>query len=142
MVRTPDKDKDFFNIVAGVLLGDTLAFVNNLPRLRTSNVDESNKNGFTPKKKSKRKSRIRCHPAETITDADNADDLTLLPNIPTQAESLLHCQEFNERAKWSLPPCYIKKKISTGMRTRIFMSFKKFNDSQEDNPCAVWRKWL
>ena len=23
---------------------------------------------------------------------------------------------------------------------RIFMSFKKFNDSQKDNPCAVRRK--
>ena len=33
--------------------------------------------------------------------------------------------------------CYVKKKRSTGMRTRKFMSFKKFNDSQKDNPCAV-----
>ena len=30
---------------------------------------------------------------KTITDADYADDLALLANIPTQAESLLHSLE-------------------------------------------------
>ena len=43
---------------------------------------------------------------------------------------------FNERANCSLPS-YIKKKGNTGMRMRILMSFKKFNDCQKDNPCAV-----
>ena len=43
---------------------------------------------------------------------------------------------FNERANCSLP-CYIKKKGNTGMRTKILMSFKKFNDNQKDNPCIV-----
>ena len=28
---------------------------------------------------------------ETITDTDDADYLALLPNIPAQAECLLHC---------------------------------------------------
>ena len=32
---------------------------------------------------------------------------------------------------------YIKNKGNTGMRTRISMSFKKYNDCQKDNLCAV-----
>ena len=36
------------------------------------------------------KERSRRYPAQTITDADYADDITLLANTPTQAESLLH----------------------------------------------------
>ena len=42
-VRSPDGDMDFFNIVPRVLKGNTLVSVYNLPRLRTSNVDRSNK---------------------------------------------------------------------------------------------------
>ena len=45
-----------------------------------------------------------------------------------------------KRANCSLP-CYIEKKRSTEMRTRILMSFKKFNDSQKDNPCTVSHTW-
>ena len=44
-------------------------------------------NGFTIKKARSR------HPAETIMDADYADDIVLLTNTPTQAESLLHSLE-------------------------------------------------
>ena len=42
-------------------------------------------NGFTLKK-----GRSRQYPAETITDANCADDIALLANTLTQAESLLH----------------------------------------------------
>ena len=38
----------------------------------------------------KKKARSRRYPAQTITDADYADDIALLPNTPTHAESLLH----------------------------------------------------
>ena len=45
-------------------------------------------NGFKlAKEKSKR------YPAQTITDTDYTDDIALLANIPTQAESLLHSLE-------------------------------------------------
>ena len=37
-----------------------------------------------------KKPRSRRYPAKSITDADYADDLALLPNTPTQAESSLH----------------------------------------------------
>ena len=36
------------------------------------------------------KERSRRYPAHTITDADYANDIALLANTPTQAESLLH----------------------------------------------------
>ena len=45
-------------------------------------------NGFTLKK-----ARSRRYLAETITDADNTDDIALLANTPTQSESLLHSLE-------------------------------------------------
>ena len=41
----------------------------------------------------KKKARSRRYPADTITDADYADDIALLANTPTQAEFLLHSQE-------------------------------------------------
>ena len=41
----------------------------------------------------KKKVRSRQYAAETITDADYADDLVLLAYTPTQAESLWHCLE-------------------------------------------------
>ena len=45
-------------------------------------------NGFEQTKK-----RGRRHPAKTITDADYADDITILANTPNQAETLLHSLE-------------------------------------------------
>ena len=39
------------------------------------------------------KERNRKYPAQTITDADYADDIALLANSPGQAESLLHSME-------------------------------------------------
>ena len=39
------------------------------------------------------KERSRRYPAQTITNADYADDTELLPNTPVQAESLLHSLE-------------------------------------------------
>ena len=39
------------------------------------------------------KERSRRYPAQTITDADYADVISLLANTPTQAETLLHSLE-------------------------------------------------
>ena len=55
--------------------------------LRTS-IDKIKENGIKL-----RKERSRRYPAKTITDADNADDIALLANAPTQAETLLHSLE-------------------------------------------------
>ena len=40
-----------------------------------------------------KKARSRQYPTETITDVNYADDLALLANTPTQAESQLHSPE-------------------------------------------------
>ena len=40
------------------------------------------------------KERSRKYPAQTITDADYTDDITLPANTPAQAESLLHNLEW------------------------------------------------
>ena len=39
------------------------------------------------------KERSRRYPAQTITDANYADDITLLANTPAQAETQLHSLE-------------------------------------------------
>ena len=56
--------------------------------LRTS-IDKIKENGFELTKK-----RSRRYPAKTITDADYADDIAILVNAPTQAETLLHSLEW------------------------------------------------
>ena len=58
--------------------------------LRTS-IDLIKENGFTLKKKKRKKSRR--YPTATITDADCVDDVALLVNKLTPAKSLLPCQE-------------------------------------------------
>ena len=89
-VRSPDGDIDYFDIVAGVLQGDTLApylFIICLAVLRMS-IDKMEDNGFKLTKE-----RSRRYPAQTITDADYADDIAILANTPAQAETLLHSLE-------------------------------------------------
>jgi exonuclease III len=90
-VRSPDGDTDFFDIIAGVLQGDTLApflFIVCLDYVLRTSVDKAKHLGFTLTK-----SRSRRHPAITITDADYADDLALMSDTITEAQSLLHSLE-------------------------------------------------
>ena len=90
-VRSPDGDTEYFDIVAGVLQGDTLApylFIICLDYVLRTSIDKIRENGFELTKK-----RSKRYPAKTITDADYADDLALLVNTPNQAETLLHSLE-------------------------------------------------
>ena len=90
-VRSPDGDTEYFDIVAGVLQGDTLApylFIISLDYVLRTSIDKIRENGFELTKK-----RSRMHPAKTISDADYADDIAILANIPDQAETLLHSLE-------------------------------------------------
>ena len=90
-MRSPDGDTDYFDIVAGVLQGDTLApylFIICLDYVLRTSIDNIRENGFELTKK-----RSRRYPAKTITDADYADDIALLANTPNQAETLLHSLE-------------------------------------------------
>ena len=71
--------------------GDTLAqyfFIICLDNVLRTSIDRMKDNGFKLAKESSR----RYH-AQTIMDADYADDIALLANTPNQAETLLHSLE-------------------------------------------------
>ena len=87
-VHSPDGDTEYFDIVAGVLQGDTLApylFINCLDYVLRTSIDKIRENGFMLKKK-----RSRMYPVKTITDAD---DIVLLANTSNQAKTLLQSLE-------------------------------------------------
>ena len=89
--RSPDRDTDYFDIVAWVLQGDTLApylFIICLEYVLRTSIDKIKENGFELTKK-----RSRRYPAKTITDTDYADDIAILANTPNQAEIQLHRSE-------------------------------------------------
>ena len=70
--------------------GYTLApnpFIIYLNYVLWTSIDLMKENSFTLEKAS------RWHPAQTITGADYADNIAILTNTPTQAESLLHSLE-------------------------------------------------
>ena len=82
-VRSPDEYTDYFDIVAGVLQGDTLAqylFIICLDYVLRTSIDKIKENGFELTKKRKRR-----YPAKTITDADYADDIYTRPSRNTTA---------------------------------------------------------
>ena len=63
-------ETDYFDIVAGVLQGDTLyLFIICLDYVLRTSMDKIKENGFELTKK-----RSRRYPVKTITDADYTDD--------------------------------------------------------------------
>ena len=87
----PDGDTDYFDIVAGVSQGDTLApylFIICLDYVLRTSINKMKDNGFKLTKE-----RSKRYPVQTITDADYADDIALLANTSGQAETLLHSLE-------------------------------------------------
>ena len=87
-VRSPDGDTEYFDIVAGVLQGDTLApylFIICLDYVLRTSIDKIKENSFKLTKK-----RSRSYPAKTITDTDYADDIAILVNTLARAKTLLH----------------------------------------------------
>ena len=90
-VRSPDGDRDNFDIVAGVLQGGTLApylFIICLDYVLRTSIDKMKDNGFKLTKE-----RSSRYPAHTITDTDYADNIAHLATTPAQAETLLHSLE-------------------------------------------------
>ena len=90
-VRSPDGDTEFFNVLAGVLQGDTLApflFILALDYVLRTSVEELSSYGFTLEK-----AKSRRYPAKKITDADYADDLALFSDKINHAKKLLHALE-------------------------------------------------
>ena len=71
-VCSPDGDTDYFDIVAGVLQRDTLTpylFIICLDYVLRTSIDLMKENGFKEAKE-----RSWKYPAQTITDADFADE--------------------------------------------------------------------
>ena len=90
-IRSLDGDTDYFDIVACILQGVTLApylFIIYLDYVLRTSMDKMKENGFKLTKE-----RSRRYPAQTITDKDYADDIALLANTPAQTETLLHSLE-------------------------------------------------
>ena len=86
--HSPDADTDYFNIRASVLQGDTLTpylFIICLDYVLRTSTDLMKENGFKLAKE-----RNRRYPAQTIMYVDYANDIGLLANSPSQAETLLH----------------------------------------------------
>ena len=91
-VRSPDGDTEYFDIVAGVLQGDTLVpylFIICPDNMLRTLIDKIRENGFELTKK-----RSRRYSTKTITDANYADDIAILANTPNQAKTLLHSLEW------------------------------------------------
>ena len=72
-VYSPDGDTDYFDIVAGVLQGDSLApylFIICLDYVLRTSIYKMKDSGFKLTEE-----RRRIHPAQTIAEADYADDI-------------------------------------------------------------------
>ena len=85
-VHSPDGDTDYFNIVAGVLQGDTIApylFIICLDYVPRTSINKIKENSFELTKE-----RSRRYTIKTITDANYTNDIALLANAPAQAETL------------------------------------------------------
>ena len=90
-VHFPDGDTYYFDIVASVLQGKTLApylFIICLGYVLRTAINKMKDNGFKLTTE-----RSRSCPSHTITDADYADDIVLLANKPARAENLPHSLE-------------------------------------------------
>ena len=88
-VGSPDEHTEYFDIVAGVLQGNTLIpylFIICLDYVLRTSIDKIRENGFELTKKKKQKVPRK----KKIIDADYADDIAILANTPKQAETLLH----------------------------------------------------
>ena len=80
-----DGDTDYFDIVAGVLQGDTLSpylFIICLDYVLRTYIDKMKDNGFNLTKE-----RSRRYPAHTLTNADYAYDIALRANTSAKVES-------------------------------------------------------
>ena len=84
-------ETDSFDITAGMLQRGTLVlylFIICLDYVLRTSIDKLKDNGFKLTKE-----RSRRYPAQRITDANYTDDIALLANTLTGAETLLHSLE-------------------------------------------------
>ena len=91
-----ERDTDYFDIVAGVLQGDTLPpylFIIDLDYVLRIFIDKMKYNGFKLTKE-----RSRRYPTQTITDADYVNDIALLADTWS---GMSNC--------WHRPPCQCRQ---------------------------------
>ena len=91
-VHSSDGDTDYFDIVAGVLQGDTLApylFIICQDYVLRTSVDIMKDDGFKLAKE-----RSRRYPTQTTMNTNYANNIALLANTSAQAETLLHGLEW------------------------------------------------
>ena len=84
----PRMGKENFDIVAGVLQGDTLArylFIICLDYVLRTSIELMKDNGFKLTKE-----RSRRYHAQTITDMDYANDIAILANTQAETSGWLH----------------------------------------------------
>ena len=94
MVRSPNRDTEFFDILAGVVQGDTFTpffFVICLDYVLRISVNKCNEYGLTLEL-----ARRRRFPAKKIIDADYVDNLAPLSDNSYNAQKLLHFLEQSE----------------------------------------------
>ena len=122
-MTTPDGETDYFDILAGVLQGDTLApylFIIVLDYiLRQALQGREEELGFTLQPR-----RSRRHPAITITDLDFADDIALLSDEIEGAQNLLRRVE-EEASKTGLK--------ANGKKTTVMT----FNQEIDPKICTI-----
>ena len=88
-IITPDGETESFDILSGILQGDTLApflFIIVIDYIMRISVDTMKENGllYQPRRSSR-------HPDLFITDADFADSIPLLSDSLTNSQALLIC---------------------------------------------------
>ena len=92
MLYSFNRNIDFFDIVIQLLQGDILApyvFIICQDYVLWTSIDIIKENGFILKK-----TRSRQYPTKTMIDQDYTDNLALLTNTLSQAESLSHSLEW------------------------------------------------
>ena len=90
-ILTPDGETEHFDILAGILQGDTLApflFIIVIDYIMCVSVDTMGENGLLYQPR-----RSYRYPALHITDADFADNIALLSDNLANAEALLSALE-------------------------------------------------
>ena len=86
-----DGGADYFDFAASMLHEVTLfpyKFIICLDYMHRTYIDKMKDSGFKLAKE-----RSRKYPTQTIKDAEYADDIAPLANIPSRAETMLHCLE-------------------------------------------------
>ena len=152
-VRSPDGDTEYFDIIAGVLQGETLApylFIICLDYMLRTSIDKIRESGFELTKK-----RGRRYLAKTITNADYADDIVILANTPKQGETLLHSLERgNHRAdttansvldltpdKYDIPCKELKPKINNFLLKKWQQCWNRNTNNKLFQGKPFWGEW-